>query len=580
MSASLKNKRRRSVASLAAVCCTLAATAALHGQTAESQPAPLPGIPTAPTANVTINLIRLMVEQKLLPAEAAAKLIAQAESEAAQASAALAAAAAPKPAPAPAELAASAPAGAPGTVRVTYIPPHVRRQMVEEVRAEVMSQAVDERWADPMALPEWATRWKFNGDFRLRYEKQSFPSGNTTNANANFNAINNGNGQLVVGTPTVPYYNVDQPRERARIRARLGAEVNLEEGFSSGIRIATGDSNSPVSQNQSLGGGTGNFSKYNLWLDRGYLRYETQVEQAQLKATGGRFNNPFFATSMIWANDLAFDGMVLEAQRPVGESFRPFFTTGLFPVFNTDLNFATNRSEKFKSTDKWLYALQTGTNWKINKDFEAKLGVAYYHFQNVEGQFSSPTTGTTDDPGDTDATRPLFAQKGNTYTPIRQIVGATSTSTQYFGLATPFREVALTGRLDYNHYDPIQISLIGEVVQNVGYKIDDASVQNNQNTSGDLGFFTAVQVGHATLEKRGDWNVNLGYRYVQTDAVVDGFADSDFGGGGTNVKGFTLGGNYSLSTRVWLGARLMSADEVSGPTYKNDTVQFDINARF
>jgi hypothetical protein len=579
MSASLKNKRRRSVASLAAVCCTLAATAALHGQTAESQPAPIPGIPTAPTANVTINLIRLMVEQKLLPAEAAAKLIAQAEAEAAQASAALAAAAAPKPAPAASELAASAPTGAPGTVRVTYIPPHVRRQMVEEVRAEVMSQAVDERWADPMALPEWATRWKFNGDFRLRYEKQSFPSGNAIITNVNYNAINNSNGLLVPpANPSIPAYNVDQPRERARIRARLGAEVNLEEGFSSGIRIATGDSNSPVSQNQSLGGGTGNFSKYNLWLDRGYLRYETQVEHAQLKATGGRFNNPFFATSMIWANDLAFDGMVLEAQRPVGEAFRPFFTTGLFPVFNTDLNFAANRSEKFKSTDKWLYALQTGTNWKINKDFEAKLGVAYYHFQNVEGELSSPTDGTTDDPGDTDATRPLFAQKGNTYKEIRNIPVPITGSSQYYGLATPFREVALTGRLDYNHYDPIQISLIGEVVQNVGYQIERPD--NNLNTSGDLGFFTAVQVGHATLEKRGDWNVNLGYRYVQTDAVVDGFADSDFGGGGTNVKGFTLGGNYSLSTRVWLGARLMSADEVSGPTYKNDTVQFDINARF
>lgn len=578
MSASLKNKRRRSVASLAAVCCTLAATAALHGQTAESQPASLPGIPTAPTANVTINLIRLMVEQKLLPAEAAAKLIAQAEAEAAQASAALAAAAAPKPAHAGSELAASAPTGAPGTVRVTYIPPLVRRQMVEEVRAEVMSQAVDERWADPMALPEWATRWKFNGDFRLRYEKQSFPSGNATIGNVNYNAINNSNGLAELNDPPVPAYNVDQPRERARIRARLGAEVNLEEGFSSGIRIATGDSNSPVSQNQSLGGGTGNFSKYNLWLDRGYLRYETQVEQAQLKATGGRFNNPFFATSMIWANDLAFDGMVLEAQRPVGESFRPFFTTGLFPVFNTDLNFAANRAEKFKSTDKWLYALQTGTNWKINKDFEAKLGVAYYHFQNVEGELSSPTDGTTADPGDTDATRPLFAQKGNTYKEIRNIPVPITGSSQYYGLATPFREVALTGRLDYNHYDPIQISLIGEVVQNVGYQIERPD--NNINTSGDLGFFTAVQVGHATLEKRGDWNVNLGYRYVQTDAVVDGFADSDFGGGGTNVKGFTLGGNYSLSTRVWLGARLMSADEVSGPTYKNDTVQFDINARF
>jgi hypothetical protein len=67
---------------------------------------------------------------------------------------------------------------------------------------------------------------------------------------------------------------------------------------------------------------------------------------------------------------------------------------------------------------------------------------------------------------------------------------------------------------------------------------------------------------------------------VETDAVVDGFADSDFGGGGTNAKGFTLGGNVSVSNRVWFGVKFMSSDEVSGPTYQNDTFQFDINGRF
>jgi hypothetical protein len=568
--------RRRLAALLAASCSTLVA-----------QTGTVPGLPSAPTPNATINLIRLMVEQKLLPAEAAAKLIQQAEDEAAQARAALAQAAAPAPAP-------TAPAADPaGTVRVTYIPPHVRRQMVEEVRQEVMSEAIQERWADPQALPEWATRWRFLGDVRFRHESVSFPRGNdNTGTFVNFSSLNNGNGLQVNSNATstpVPFLNVDEDRQRLRIRARLGAEVNLLEGFSSGVRLATGESNSPITQNQTLGGGSGNFSKYSLWLDRAFLKYETEAAGAALKVTAGRMENPFFATSMIWANDLGFDGVALQSRRPIGEAFTPFVTAGLFPVFNTAFDFSTNQTSKTASYDKWLYAVQAGTDWKIGKDFEAKVAVAYYQFENIEGSLSSPTEGTALSPGDTDASRPLFTQKGNTYRPIRNIIPRTDSTQQfqYFGLATPYREIALTGRLDYNHFEPIQVSLIGEVVKNVALEKDATAAvafnnldAANRLAGGDLGFFAAVQVGHAALTERWNWNASLGYRYVETDAVVDGFADSDFGGGGTNVKGFTLGGNLALSGRVWIGARLMSADQIDGSTYKNDTFQFDINGRF
>ncbi|MDP4360754.1 putative porin, partial [Escherichia coli] len=69
-------------------------------------------------------------------------------------------------------------------------------------------------------------------------------------------------GNLGTAIPLYPTYNVTQDRDRARLRARLGMDVDLYDGFWGGIRIATGDSNSPVSFNQSLGGSGGNFSKY------------------------------------------------------------------------------------------------------------------------------------------------------------------------------------------------------------------------------------------------------------------------------------------------------------------------------
>lgn len=579
-----KPTRSRLAALLAVSCCALATNGV-----GRAEPAPASGIPTAPTPNATINLIRLMVEQKLLPAEAAEKLIAQAEAEANQARAALAQASTSAP-----SAAAPAPS-APGTVRVTYIPPHIRRQMVEEVRQEVMSEAVNERWADPRALPEWATRWKFAGDIRLRYEAVSFPEGNATGLDAlNISAINAGRGVQLNGAATqdepLPYLNADQDRQRVRARARLGADINLQEGFTTSVRFATGESSSPVSQNQTLGAGNGNFSKYSLWLDRAVLNYDTELADTSVTASVGRMANPFFATSMIWSNDLGVDGLVLKGTRRMGD-FTPFATVGLLPVYNTAFDLSTNSATKADSYDKWLYAVQLGTDWKITRDFEAKFAAAYYHFDNIEGQTSSPTDGTVLDSGDTDASRLLFAQKGNTYRLIRDLNAPVGTTKQYnyFGLASPYREVALTGRIDYNHFDPVQISFLAEVVKNIA--LDEGSVAASPYTfnnlagggsfdGGDLGFYTAIQVGHPLLAQRWDWNVSLGYRQVETDAVVDGFADSDFGGGGTNVKGFTLGGNLSLSERVWVGARLMSSDNVSGPTLKNDTFQFDINGRF
>jgi hypothetical protein len=74
--------------------------------------------------------------------------------------------------------------------------------------------------------------------------------------------------------------------------------------------------------------------------------------------------------------------------------------------------------------------------------------------------------------------------------------------------------------------------------------------------------------------------VGLNYRYVESDAAVDGFADSDFGGGGTNVQGYTFTGSLALGERVALGLRWMSANEIAGPPLKADTLQVDVSGKF
>ena len=400
------------------------------------------------------------------------------------------------------------------------------------------------------------------------------------------------------------------------IRFRFGADINLGENFTSGFRIATGQNGSPVSENQSLGstagtsGQGGNFSNYAIWLDRAFLKYEIGDSPNRLAAiTFGRFDNPFFTpTTIMWANDIGFDGIAAQGRYEIFKGFTPFLSGGIFPVYNTDLNFASTQQPKINSEDKYLYAAQGGIDWKINKDFAFKGAVGYYDFQNVQGQVSAPldNINSASDQGPTDASRPSFAQKGNTYMELRNIQATpangygTQNQYQYFGLASPFQVLSANARLEYRHWEPFVVGLSGEWDRNMAWNANNiqnsgpSTANNPYNISGPvnnvgangqyLGGNTAwvvqLKVGSGALQKLWDWDFGVSYRYVESDAVIDGFCDSDFGGGGTNLKGFGVGGNLALSRNVFLSARWLNATQVCGPQFKEDILQLDLNARF
>ncbi len=555
------------------------------------QPAPV-AAPSAPSQNVTINLINRLVEKKILTREEADEMIKQAEADAL---------AAQQTAAAQADIAALPPPPGPDDMRVTYIPEVVKNNMRDEIKQELMAQAREEKWGETHS-EDWTSKFKPFGDIRGRYESTMFQDSNdNTGAFPNFNSINSGSPFDTSGTQFSPQYNVDKDRTRTRLRARFGTEIMLGDGFNGGIRLATGESNSPTSPNQTLGGSGGNFSKYAIWLDRAFLSYDAGPgDGEELVFMMGRFDNPFLSTAIQWDEDLGFDGLAVRGRVKLNDSVATFFTAGYFPVFNTDFNFASNQPSKYSSTDKWLTGLQAGIDWKITDDLKAKFGVAYYDFNNISGQLSDPFIPlTSSDAGNTDTTRPGFAQRGNTYMALRNIDNTTAANDfgnkyqyQYYGLASEFRNLTLTGKLDYDHFDPVRVSLIGEVTKNIAFDKSDINSKAVNNRAagtgttpgafdgGDLAWNLAFQIGRPSMEKFGDWQAGFGYRYVESDAVVDGFTDSDFGGGGTNVQGFTLGGNMALSPAVRLGVHWMSSDEITGPPLSSDLFQFDINAKF
>jgi hypothetical protein len=90
----------------------------------------------------------------------------------------------------------------------------------------------------------------------------------------------------------------------------------------------------------------------------------------------------------------------------------------------------------------------------------------------------------------------------------------------------------------------------------------------------------AGDLGKANTVARGDWNVLLGYKRIEPDALPDAYNDSTFHLGGTNARGYYLGGAYAIDKNTWFSGRWTSSREVFGSALSIDTLQIELNARF
>lgn len=538
----------------------------------------------APSENATINLIRLLVEQGILKQDKADALIAQAQNEAAQAKQAAASTAV-----------AAGPVAAPGDVRVQYVPAAVRDQIRDQVKAEVMATAKQENWAAPNTFPDWVSRISFDGDIRLRDESRYY-SGNNSNEIVDFAKLNN-NGPYDVNpnssTSLPPLLNTREDRENLfRLRARLGMKAVISEEWTAGIRIGTGSDNNPVSTTQNLGGG---FAKKDIWLDQGYLTWKPMDE---LTLTGGRFANPFMSTDMLYSNDLNFDGVAAIFDHKLNRDWGVFGTVGAFPVDYTNDTSSSNGFDKEESDNKWLYGAQLGAKWAINSNNRLKGALAYYRFDDIQGQRSSPCEPWAGAPGcDSDGTRAAFMQKGNSVFLLRDITPnplnpSATPQPQFVGLASEFNLLDLNVVWDADLPQDFKLRSQGNYIHNLSYDEGDmrkrsaGQIVNNLDSNGEIesganAWMVQFTLGNALdLKRKGDWNLFAGYKYIQPDALPDGFNDSSFHLGGTNAKGYFMGGNYGLAKNVSATGRWMSTEAVYGAPFDIDVLQLEINTRF
>jgi hypothetical protein len=566
--------------------------------TAQTTPPAPPPSTEQPSTNAMVNLIRLLVQQGTITRENGEALLRQAEAEAGQARIASGELTPPPP----------------GTVRVPYVPETVRRQIRDEIKGEVMKEAQAGGWAAPnQRAPEWVSNFHPNADIRFRGEQDLFSKDNANDI-VDYAAINAtpGGFDFFKNINNVPLINTRQDRGRLRIRARLGFDFDISKYAMIGMKLATGDDNGPISTNQVLAGG---LAKRNIWLDQAYLKVRPH---RWVTALFGRFPNPFFSTELVYDRDLNFDGALLDLHPIEGERTSVSLRGGAFPLdFGSD-NYPTASLTKQDYSSRWIFGGQVEASEKVGA-VKVTAAAAFYDFQNIQGQLSAPCLFNgqtvsigTNDPLEcsTDGSRALFPRKGNTLFFIRDIVvpapdALPASNRQFLGLTYRYQLLDLNAAIDFP-LGGIPMRLQGNYVRNLAFDRNDECrygvgpngfpitnvVANNGNEnpcsatnpakvdSGNQGFLARLIAGNRNPRNWGEWNLMGEYRYLQTDAVVDAFTDSDFHLGGTNAKGYSISGTFGLMRGINLTARWMSANEITGRPLGIDVFQLDLSGEF
>jgi Putative porin len=503
----------------------------------------------------TTNLVNLLVQEGVLSKDKADALLKQAAQDAEKAKQKDAIAA-------PATTAESVDAEIDKKmVRVQYVPEIVKNEMKEDIKNEVMA-TLNYKKGERLGIPEWIDRFTWEGDMRLRYERQLFSSSNPSRLD--FNAANNLNGSGFA------LANTTEDRNRTRLRLRFGFNAQINDWITGGVRLTTGGLNDSLSGNQTLETAT---SKYTVGLDRAFIKADVKP---WLVVKGGRFENPFMSTDLVWDNDLPFDGAAAKFDYKVSNRLTTFGTIGAFPldeIQGSDVELADS---------KWMIGAQAGVKWKSSDSSTAKLGLALYDFKNVEGK-PNPTNLES-----FNSTAPVFRTKGNSFFDINALNNFGVLDPR-FALASKFRELNLIGEVDIASFSPVHVILTGDYVRNIGF--DKNEIARRTGLSGNFipkeetdGYQLRVAVGMPDVHKKKDWQTFISYKYLEADAVLDSYTDSDFFQRGTNTKGFILGGSYGIDKNTWLQARWFSADEINPRNSLNplsiDVFQLDLNTRF
>lgn len=334
-------------------------------------------------------------------------------------------------------------------------------------------------------------------------------------------------------------------RNRARTRLRLGADYRVDEEFSVGARLRTGDPDDPNSPHSTLGDV---FNSDSFELDRAFVAYKPQPAQG-LRVVGGKFGHPFQANpvygELVWDADVNPEGIAATYTLPgdaPGEKLD--FALGHYVVV-----------EQGGGDEATMSVAQAAGSRRLGEKTTGTLALGWYGYNNLNPDGSLALV--SENPSQTAGGNQLVDTDGD---------GAVDDFASRFQIWNPIASVTYEG-----WSRPVTFS--GEFI-------------HNSAASGpeDSGVAAGVSVGRQ--KQAGDWLWYGQWQKVEQDAVFAAFSQDDFLLA-SNFEGWVFGTRYRIADNV--GAHLwglVSSREQQGTAATTDSdrdqwrVRLDLDVRF
>ena len=341
--------------------------------------------------------------------------------------------------------------------------------------------------------------------------------------------------------------SLDQNRERFRVRFNVNAKLN--DDFSGGFSLASGDINDPTTTNQTL---ANFYTRKTIAIDKAYVQYNPH-EFKQLTLIGGKFAYPWYNTELTWDKDLNPDGaaetLVFNTDTPVLKKIA---------LVGFELPFAqiskTESPNNQSAATSIVYGGQLQVTFQLAPWIKFGAFTGYYDYHDADAIALALARASSKNP-QTPLTGLLVLGTGNTVqnsilttTATNEVtVGGTSyptgvTSISNAQFASKFGLFDSIARFDITTpSDKWPIAIIGDYVQNTeacanvpfleAAPANTASVHYSQSTNFSCdanqrrGYWGEVQVGRA--QKRGDWQFDYTRIFIEREAVLSNFDYSD-----------------------------------------------------
>jgi hypothetical protein len=399
---------------------------------------------------------------------------------------------------------------------------------------EKQQAATDKALASIPPLPEWVKMVTLFGDVRVRNE--SF------------------------------FQDGSNDRVRQRFRLRFGAKVRPSDEMELGFKLASGDANDPISNNQTF---SGDFTFKNINIANAYIKLTPSksigLDRPWLTVTGGKFDQPMYVppvspNMLVWDRDLTPEGF-FESLKAVDKK------EGVLRGVALNLG-------------QWIFQENSNTGEAAIYGFQGvgnfALGSALWNIGVADYKFVDPSSIAVD--RNTNSQLKI----SNTVTLSNgTVVGGKLVSPSVDDEGNPVTLVKLNNGfnvLDIGTDLTIPTGFPALPLRPFGDFAHNTEANNDEN-----GYQGGLAVGKYV--DPGDYFFSYTYEYLETDAVISAFSDSDFGrDGGTNTKahilqgGYVLTKNLSLLSTAWIDKPV---DNVAGRNPNTDVRwQVDVVGKF